>query len=207
MTARLTAGRRIGAGFLAAGVMLTGCGGTTPGSEPAVSRPATAAASSSPASTASGTQSLASAVAAPRGGVIDPATVDEGDPNAVAVAAVITLYRWDTRTDMSPLDATQRAAGWFTPDLAADSTTMPARGNAAWVDLAGHDGYTTVTTVLANEYGQPPNTDTWALAQVSYTVTSIGADGWTTSSDPTVLRVRLSRAATSEPWRVSGFAV
>ncbi|WP_420116574.1 hypothetical protein [Micromonospora sp.] len=207
MIARRTAGRRISASILAAGLLLAGCGSTTPGNASAASGPATAAVTSSPAGTANETQPRASTTVAPRGGVIDPATVDENNPNAIAVAAVITLYRWDSRTDLSPLDATQRAAAWFTPDLASDSTTGPARGNAAWVELVDHDGYTTVTAVPANEYGQPPNTDTRALTQVSYTVTSIGADGWTTTSDPTVLRVRLARTSISEPWRVSGFAV
>ena len=112
-----------------------------------------------------------------------------------------------TRTDLSALDATQRAAICFTPDLSADATSVPARGNAAWTELRDHDAYTTVAAELANQYGQPVNTDTRALAQVSYTVTSTGADGWTATTDhPTVLRVRLTRATTADPWKVSGFA-
>ena len=142
----------------------------------------------------------------PQAGQISPTSVDPADASAVAVAAVTTINRQDTATDASPLDALRRAARWLSPTLLRDSLDVPERGDADWTTLASHHGYTLVDQVhLANETGQPPNTPTLALVQVSDVVVEIGRDGWREPTPtPKLARVQLTRAP-GRPWLITAF--
>jgi hypothetical protein len=143
----------------------------------------------------------------PAAGLIDPSSVDTSDPHAVALAAVLTTHRWDTRTDSSPTDAARRAGQWLTPDLGVTVAVTGQRANGDWLELQNHRGYSEVTAAIADEYGQPADTDTTAYVQVSYTVTLVAADGWTRTLRPDVARVRLTRSNSSPEavWLISGF--
>lgn len=138
-------------------------------------------------------------------GTVDLAAVDITNPDDVARAVVTTLNQYDTRTDSSPAAAAGRAAPLLTLSLATELTEVDIRTDSTWLDLEQHDGYTEATTELVNEYGQPANTTTAALAQVSVTVQAIGRDGWTCTERARVVRVQLSRTSAVEPWLASGF--
>ena len=138
-------------------------------------------------------------------GTIDLSAVNTNNPDDVARAVVTTLNQYDTRTDTNPVAAAARAAPLLTPGLAADLATSDVRTDRTWLDLEQHDGYTLATTDLANEYGQPANTDTTALAQISVVVYLIGRDGWAATEQAQVARVQLDRASPVDPWLVSGF--
>ncbi len=144
--------------------------------------------------------------ATPAAGAIARSSVNNADPNSVAIAVVTTLNRQDTTGDASPLDAVRRAAPWLTSTLLADSLNVPQRGDTRWSALAAHRGYTAVDRVLlANEIGQPPNTATTAYVQVSYQTQKFGRDGWQGSPTGRQLsRLRLTRTAAGA-WQVTAF--
>jgi hypothetical protein len=141
----------------------------------------------------------------PATGLIDPSSVDTSDPHAVALAAVLTTHRWDTRTDSSPADAARRAGRWLTPDLGVTVAVTRQRANGDWLELQSHGGYSEVTAAIADEYGQPADTDTTAYVQVSYTVTLVGTAGWTRTLRPSVDKVRLTRSDATQTWLISRF--
>jgi hypothetical protein len=141
----------------------------------------------------------------PAAGLINPDDVDNSNPQAVALATVTTLHRSDTRIDTTPTGAARRATPWMTPELAAGVTTTPASSNSTWLDLETHDGYTDLTAAIADEYGQPPNTDSVAYVQVSYTVTLTGRDGWVSTQPPALDRIQLTKIDIADPWLVSGY--
>jgi hypothetical protein len=141
----------------------------------------------------------------PRGGVIEASTVNNTNADAVATAAVETMYRYDTRLDNTPMDATRRARPWLTSDYAvAVAKPMPGDGGADWITLAKHDGYTITSVKDAHDDGAPPDDPTHASRQRVVTVIPHGSAGWT--SPPTVVTVfvTLVRPTSSAPWQISG---
>lgn len=140
----------------------------------------------------------------PRGGGVGLATVSQGDPSSVAVAAMRASLTVDTAIDVAPLDAQRRTAPFLDTKLAALSR-LPVGGNggsdAAWVRLGEHHGYTTVAAKSTPQEGQPGDTPTTAVRSITVTVTSRGSNGWHTTGTPQLWIVTL----THEPlgWRVS----
>jgi hypothetical protein len=196
--------RRAWCTALGAAVILTSAACST--DQVATTQPPASITSSTPTTSPSPTSTTSSAPS--RLEVPDLADVDRQDPDAVATAAVTTINQWDTTTDQSPADALRRAAPLLSTELVTDSiAALPPQGSAFWSELAGHQGYTDVTVTLANEYGQPRNTDTAATSVTSYVVTATGDDGWNQTADPAVLRVRMGRPTTADPWTVTGFTV
>jgi hypothetical protein len=195
--------RHIRTGCTAALVLLVaGCTGTAPPTWRAVPALSSSVASSVAAADISAIDIPATASPA---GLINPGSVDTTNPQAVALAVVITLHRWDTRIDTAPSAAARRAAPWMTPALTADLTAVPTTTDSSWLDLETHDGYTDLIATIADEYGQPPNTADIAYVQVTYTVTLHGRDGWRNSQPSTLDRVELIRPDGAVPWRVKGF--
>jgi hypothetical protein len=142
----------------------------------------------------------------PRGGTL--ADVDEQDPDAVADAVAAAMHTYDTRLDLSPTDATRRARSLLSARMAAAvASPMPGGGGADWLDLAAHDGYTTVTVERVEEAGAPPDTATEAYRQRRVRVTMHGDDGWTQPARLSHVFITLTRASSSDPWRVDGVIV
>jgi hypothetical protein len=143
---------------------------------------------------------------APRGGSLGD--VDEHDPDAVADAVAAAMHTYDTRLDLSPVDASRRARSLLSARMAAAvASAMPGGGGAEWLDLAAHDGYTTVTVERVEEAGAPPDTRTEAYRQRRVRVTAHGDDGWTRPARIVHLFITLTRASSSDPWRVDGVTI
>ena len=141
----------------------------------------------------------------PRGPVTAPDTVNGQNADAVATAAVATMYSYDTATDNSPMDASRRAKPWLTADYAAAlDKPMPGGGGADWLVLAQHNGYTTASVKDAHDDGAPPDDPTHASRQRVVTVTSHGTNGWTVQPTVTTVFVNLVRPTSGAPWQVSG---
>lgn len=164
------------------------------GTEPGTAEPPTPAANLAPSKPGG----------APAGGLIDPASVDPNDPGAVARAVVATLATIDTTTDYSPRDAVERASRWIDPTLLAGITGSPTSTSGQWLQLARHRGYTTATTELANEYGQPANTDTTAYETISYTVAFTYRDDHQPPPATTTTR-RMKLVYDTHGWVVAAF--
>ncbi len=141
----------------------------------------------------------------PRGGVIAPSSVAGANADAVATAAVATMYRYDSAIDNSPMDATRRAKPWLTPDYAAAvDKPMPGGGGADWITLAAHHGYTTTSVREAHDDGAPPDDPTHASRQRVVTVTPQGDNGWTAQPTVATVFVNLVRPTPNVPWQISG---
>ena len=174
----------------------------------------TSASEVSPTATAtpdpSNTQSAAPTGASgdPRGGLIDPATVDTSDADQVADAVVTTMETADTRIDVTPMDASRRAEPWLTPQyLETILQPIPGGGGAGWIELDANDGYTTTTLSDATEMGQPEDTDTEAFRARAAATERLGADGWTGESTQSVYYVFLVRDSAEDPWLVDGIQI
>lgn len=140
----------------------------------------------------------------PAGGVPDPATVDDADPDAVAVAALTAMFSMDTAIDLSPSDADRRAIPWLS-EAFADGVRAgsPSGGGADWIALTEHQGYTVVDQVFdVSEDGAPTDSDqhVYRIYQVTYTPT--GRDGWTGEPVTYYYYLTLIRADTTQPWRL-----
>jgi hypothetical protein len=140
----------------------------------------------------------------PAGGIPDPAAVDDADPDAVAVAALTGMFSMDTAIDLSPSDADRRAIPWLS-EAFADGVRAgsPDGGGADWITLADHQGYTLVDQVLdVSEDGAPADSDqaAYRIYQVTYTPT--GRDGWTGEQVTSSYYLTLTRADSTQPWRV-----
>lgn len=187
---------------VATAVAGTACGHPTSSAAVSVVDTSAAPTSSVPTTTRTGPKPTASGI--PAGGITTPGDVDPDDPAAVAQAVAITIATVDTTTDTSPADAIRRAAVWIDPGLLTAMLTAPSQAGADWLHLVAHHGYTHVTAQIANEYGQPPNTDSAAYETISYTVQAAPRDH-TEAGPPTVgvRRMRLSHTATG--WKVIAF--
>lgn len=159
-----------------------------------------------PEPAASGDGSIPTGAAGvPEGGIIDPATVDGMNADAVTDAVITTMETTDTRIDLSPIDGDRRAVEWLTPDYAALVTApMMGGGGAVWLELEKHDGYTTVTSIVdATTMGQPEDTATEAYRSREVTIASSGRDGWTGEDVVRAYFVFLVRADEVSPWLVN----
>jgi hypothetical protein len=186
------------AALASAGLLLSGCGALDP--EPAASHPST-----KPSRRLAPEPVPVGERGTPRGGGISPASVNTHDADAVADAVAATMYRYDTRLDNSPMDASRRAEPWLTATYAeALSRPMPGGGGADWIALAAHDGYTTTTVRAVEESGAPADTRTEAFRQRQVLVTAHGDNGWTRRYGTHVLFIHLTRSNPSAPWRVDG---
>ncbi len=188
-------------GPLVAAMSVTACsGGDTPVLAPAPS-------SSTPPSPGPSVVPTGEA-GIPRGGAIDPATVDPGDPDQVADAVVTTMETVDTRIDKHPMDASRRAAPWLSVQyLDQVSEPVPGGGGAQWLELEKHDGYTTTTVSDATEMGQPEDTATEAFRARATLTEQLGAGGWTGEPTQYVYYVYLIRDSATDPWVVNAVAV
>lgn len=192
-----------------AALTLSGCSSSAEAPETT-----TAPTSASPTATAtpdpSNTQSAVPTGEAgvPRGGVIDPATVDFSDPDQVADATVTTMATSDTLIDLSPMDASRRAEPWLTPEYyAMVAEPIPGGGGAPWLELEKYDGYTTTTLSDATEMGQPADTETEAFRARATATERLGADGWMGEPTQKVYYVYLVRDSAEDPWLVDGVEI
>lgn len=183
-------------------ISLTACSGSdAPAKTPAPS-------SSAPVPTDTSSVVPTGEAGVPRGGALDPATVDPGNPDQVADAVVTTMETFDTRIDKSPMDASRRAAPWLTAQyLEQVSQTIPGGGGAEWLELEKHDGYTTTTVSDATEMGQPEDTETEAFRARATATAQLGADGWTGEPTQYVYYVYLVRDSAAEPWLVNAVEI
>ncbi len=184
-----------------------------PAPTPAVSTPPPATTSPTPAGTASPTAPFglpkpASPVPTgkpglPEGGLVDPATVNQRDADAVGVAALTDMYRHDTTIDASPTDALRRSVPWLsTRYRAALVAAQPHGAGTTWTSWAAHKAYTRVAVTLEHDYGQPADTATVASRVYAVTVTPVGRDAWHGTPSTTAVFVTLTRADARQPWRV-----
>ena len=141
----------------------------------------------------------------PRGQLLDPGTINTADADAVATAAVETMYRYDSAIDNSPMDASRRAQPWLTSDYAAAvAKPLPGGGGADWITLAQHHGYTTTSVKDAHDDGAPPDDPTHVSRQRVVTLTPHGDNGWTAQPAVVTVFVNLVRQSTTAPWQVNG---
>lgn len=142
----------------------------------------------------------------PAGPIPRPALIDDTNPDQVASAAVIALFTVDADTDTDPGDAYLRAAPWLTDKLANDLAATPPTSGTAWLDLAAHRGYTTVSGVsVTSEFGQPKDSAAAAYRAVTYTVKNHYRDSSAPPRDTTATRF-LQLETAGGVWRVSRFA-
>lgn len=136
-----------------------------------------------------------------------PAEVDPNDPVAVSRAAVITMWTVDTTKDLGPSDAIKRAAPYLSQAIIIENQAAQARENPSrdWQELAGHNGRTVVSALLADEFGKPPDTPTDSRHTWALTVTPVGDDDWRGLPDHMTVFVTLSRATADQPWKVTDF--
>jgi hypothetical protein len=142
----------------------------------------------------------AGAAGTPRGTVVPPGTVDPGDPDAVTVAALATLWSHDTTLDTSPADAAARAARWLTPRYARLLAQPPSSGmGAEWHGWATRRGYTRVRVDQVTRVGTDTTGRVSRRARVNRTLH--GDHGWTSTLDPLTVTADLTRRG--QQWRVT----
>jgi hypothetical protein len=140
----------------------------------------------------------------PHGGLVDPATVNQHDANAVGQAALTDMYRHDTLIDTSPTDALRRSDPWLsTRYQAALAAAQPHGAGTTWTSWATHNAYTQVTVTLEHDYGQPADTATTASRVYAVTTTPIGRDHWHGTPTTTTVFLTLTRTDAHQPWRVN----
>lgn len=139
----------------------------------------------------------------PPGGLVDPATINQRDADAVGQAALTDMYRHDTSIDASPTDALRRSVPWLSPRYQkAVTAAQPHGGGSSWTSWAAHNAYTQVTATLEHDYGQPADTTTVASRVYAVTVTPTGRDHWRGAPATTTVFLTLTRADARHPWRV-----
>lgn len=139
----------------------------------------------------------------PEGGLVDPATINQRDADAVGQAALTDLYRHDTSIDASPIDALRRSVPWLSARYQkAVTAAQPHGGGSSWTSWAAHNAYTQVTATLEHDYGQPADTTTVASRVYAVTVTPTGRDHWRGAPATTTVFLTLTRADAQHPWRV-----
>lgn len=148
----------------------------------------------------------------PRGLVdlgVDVETVDGSDVDAVAYAFTAAILTPDSTIDLSPADASRRAAVLATEDygqaLAADRV---ARGGADWLALSEQEGYQSLviedTNAGAAGAFTPPAPDEVEAVR-PYIVTTQPVDAPGLEPDTFSVVVFLSRTDADAPWRVFAF--
>jgi hypothetical protein len=139
----------------------------------------------------------------PEGGLVDPATVNQRDADAVGQAALTDMYRQDTTIDTSPTDALRRSVPWLSTHYrTALAAAQPHGAGSTWTSWTAHHAYTRVTVTLEHDYGQPADTPTLALRIYAVTVTPTGRDTWHGTPTSTAVFLTLTRPDARQPWRV-----
>ena len=137
----------------------------------------------------------------PRGA--SPAAVDRTDASAVAGAFTVDTFTVDTATDRSRFDAQVRSARWATPAYAAALTApVPSTGDAAFTELAGHRGFTTVALAPNTDDGRPIDELRAAARSFTVTPTGHGDDGASVAWARRTIYVFLTRDGSDTPWQV-----
>lgn len=105
--------------------------------------------------------------------------VDRSNADAVAEAALIVMYSYDTTIDNGPNDTARRALPLLSEQFAVSVTQdRPVSGaGATWTEWAEHAAYVTpVLTPGADE--RPPDSATTARRQYQVSLSPTGPDGW-----------------------------
>lgn len=207
--------RRRAATVVVSGLLLFAAAACThqPAATPAASTPPPAPATATPTGTASPTAPFglpkpASPVPTgkpglPKGGLVDPGTVNQRDADVVGQAALTDMYRQDTLIDASPTDALRRSVPWLsTRYRAALTVAQPHGAGTTWTSWAAHKAYTRVAVTLEHDYGQPADTPTVASRVYAVTVTPVGRDAWRGTPATSVVFLTVTRADARQPWRV-----
>lgn len=198
------------AALVATATLATACS-TGPDTPPASPAPSVSASSAAASVTKTGPASAPvfvtpPAVATGTGGRprgASPAAVDRTDASAVAAAFTVDTFTVDTATDRSRFDAQVRSARWATPAYAAALTApVPSTGDAAFTELAGHRGFTTVALAPNTDDGRPIDELRAAARSFTVTPTGHGDDGVSVAWARRTIYVFLTRNAADAPWQV-----
>lgn len=130
--------------------------------------------------------------------VPDPGEVNYTDPDAVALAAIITLYTWPTGT--SPYDAITAARTYLTSQLYNELHQSRNYGGGTYHAATAADGHTIIEAYPTNELGQPTATDTTAYSTITWTIITIDRHGHITTQNTTTNFITLTKETTG--WAV-----
>ncbi|WP_203417012.1 hypothetical protein, partial [Jiangella ureilytica] len=140
--------------------------------------------------------------------VPDPATVDGGDPTAVAVAALTAAYSFDTAHDASSADAMDRAQTWLAAPY--DSSAYDLDGlrqdvERDWERWSQHQAFASINGIEPHTTDvDTPDTATRAERRFYVRMTPIGRDAWNGPLVEHQWFAFLERASAGDPWRVVG---
>ena len=130
------------------------------------------------------------------------ATVNRGDPDAVARTVIAVWFAWNTNTDAGPSDAAARAAPLLSKHLTSQVTgTVPVIGpGARWMGWTRQHA-TAAVRVDASPELVAPQTDTEAMRAFVVTQTLFTPQGQLL--DTVVHQVTVQLWATSGGWEVT----
>lgn len=142
----------------------------------------------------------------PAGPVPHPSTVDGRNPDAVAIAAVVTTWSTDTELDNGPHDAGLRAIPYLAPELAAAvrAHRPVAAPGARWTTWSRHRAHTVVRAHIVHDAARPDDTPATAHRHVGATLSPTGRDGWHAPAREIDVFVTLTRSGPS--WKVASLA-
>jgi hypothetical protein len=173
--------------------------------------PGTGAGSPAPSVAASATVDIAAAGGAVAGGVtpVRPPVagdVDYRDPARVCARFAAELYSADTVADAGPGDAYQRAAGYMSGALAAQSAAAARDGR--WDTWRRQRARLETTAEMLDAGWQPADTAISAARSVLVTAVPVGAGGWRGPAERSVLACDLRRGGPDgDGWRVAHYQV
>lgn len=135
---------------------------------------------------------------------LDPAAVDDSDPDAVAAAYLETANTFDSATDEDPTNAQRRAARWMSPAAREGiDESLTIRPSGTWNEMASHDGYTSAT-VTPVQLDPPKDSDDTVYRDFTVSVEWHGRDSWDGPTEPEAQIVYLTlQKSTSDKWQVS----
>ncbi|SDT68640.1 hypothetical protein [Jiangella sp. DSM 45060] len=138
--------------------------------------------------------------------VPDPATVDDTDPTAVAVAALTAAYSFDAASDTSAEDAMARVQTWLAAphdDAAYDLDGLQQDVQRDWEQWARHQAFASINAIDPHTTDvDTPDTATRAERRFYVRMTPIGRDAWNGPLVEHQWFAFLARASADEPWRV-----
>lgn len=200
-----------GAALAAAAAILAACGADpAPPATSTTQAPATSSTTPRPESSQSSSSGTSAGrptaptgrKGTPRGGLVDPKTVDETSASDVAQAYARTAWTIDTRIDKSHADAQRRAQPWLDAQLAKE-LTQPLPIGTGWADLVKTKAWTTAKTEDVSPDGSAP-TGLTATRVIQTTVTTKTASGKTIGKPEAItVLLDLTRTSDDKPWRVT----
>lgn len=126
--------------------------------------------------------------------------VDRRNPDAVAAAALTTLYSYDTAVDRGPADAARRAFQWLSPALAESiRTAQPGSPGATWTLWSAHRAVISAKIAPGHD-DRPADTPTDAYRQYTVELVAHGRDKWQGPPEVTTVFLQLS-------WGTNGWSV